>query len=197
MHERRLGLRRLALAIMRTSSRLHRAMKIQKSLIVEKEPRLVFEILGPKYGEADTWASSVFESTARHEGQPLNGAPCTGRICQTSLGSVTEQLVDYDEDERVVAYSAKAKKMPFFVKEMVNRWQVRSAGPDRSRVDMTLHMRLSFPFSILMAVPMRIQLSSLLGQAVEELKHYAEHGTPHPRKKASRHLATEAGPDGI
>lgn len=160
-------------------------MKIQKVTVIDAPPDRVWEVLGPRYTEADRWASSVHVSAGR--GGPgvddIAGAPARGRVCETSLGQFEETVVHYDESAREVAYTAQGEKMPFFVKRMLNSWNVEAEGPDQARVTMALEVSLAAPFNVLMALPMRMQLGGVLREAHEELKHFVEtDGVPHPRK---------------
>ena len=172
-------------------------MRLKRETLVDAPPEAVWQVLGPQYAEAYKWASSINISTGR--GSPtaehrIKGAPTNGRVCETDLGPFKEDIELYDEDARELAYSARGEKMPFFVKRLLNHWKVESDGSGGSRVIMELNVRLMFPFSILMALPMRLQLGGVLKNAHEELKHYVEHGgEPHPRKvEATKKLTAVA-----
>jgi len=164
-------------------------MKVKRTTFVQASPDAVWNVLGPRYTEAYKWASSIHMSTGR--GAPgtgsITGAPCSGRVCETELGQFKENIEIYNEKTREVAYSAQGEKMPFFVKKMLNHWQVESDGQGGSKVSMVLDVNLMFPFNILMALPMRMQLGGVLKFAHEELKYFIENNeTPHPRKRESR-----------
>ncbi len=164
-------------------------MKLKRETSIQAPPEAVWNVLGPRYAEAYRWASSVHESSAL--GAPGTGsakeAPCGGRACETDLGRFQEKIELYSEQTRELAYSAHGDKMPFFVKKMLNHWKVQSDGDGGSRVTMELTVGLMFPFNLLMALPMRIQLSGVLKNAHEELKYFVENGeNPHPRKQAAR-----------
>jgi len=169
-------------------------MRITRETVVEASADFIWTVLGPRYAEADKWASSVQRSSGL--GAPAvgaaAGAPCTGRVCETQLGRFEETIERYDEANREIAYSARGEKMPFFVRRLVNHWKVVPDGPGRSRVQMELVVTLAFPFNLLMALPMRLQMGGVLRKAHEELKYFVENDeTPHPRKlQAQRELAS-------
>ncbi|MEM1362569.1 MAG: SRPBCC family protein [Pseudomonadota bacterium] len=156
-------------------------MKIKKTTVIHATPDQVWEILGPKYAHAGDWASSVYASGPRLDAPVLANAPVAGRVCQTSLGPFTETIEAYDAQRRHVSYSAAGEKMPGFVKRLTNSWTVRAKG-GASEVEMELNAKIAFPFNLLMGPLMRLQFARVLRDATQELKHYAETGTPHPRK---------------
>lgn len=157
-------------------------MKIQRHITIDAPPEKVWKVLGQDFDQVDQWASSVTHSVSRTGGQKLASAPMAGRTCETEIGPVKEAILEFDEDQRIVAYSAQAQDFPFFVKDMQNRWALTEAPGRRTEVDMLMSARLLFPFNLVMTLPMKMQIGKLLTFAVEELKHYVETGKPHPRK---------------
>lgn len=112
----------------------------------------------------------------------MPGAPAAGRVRQTSFGPFTESIEEYDPSRYRVAYSATGEKMPGFVKSLVNSWTLTPAGSQRTKVRMELNAHIAFPFNVLMGWMMKMQFRGALKDSIEDLKHYAETGTPHPRK---------------
>ena len=142
----------------------------------------VWDILGPGYVNAGEWASAVYISHPRVGEAKVAGAPAAGRVCQTSLGPFTESIEEYDPVNHRVAYSATGEKMPGFVKSLVNSWTLTPAGSGRTKVRMELNADIAFPFNVLMGWMMKMQFRGALKDSIEDLKHYAETGKPHPRK---------------
>ncbi|WP_308916486.1 SRPBCC family protein [Jannaschia sp. LMIT008] len=157
-------------------------MKITRTFRIDASPDRVWDILGPNYVHAGDWASSVYVSRARDGAATIPGAPAAGRTCETSLGAFTETIEAYDPARRHVAYSATGAKMPGFVRSLVNAWTVHPDGGG-SRVELRLAADIAFPFNVVMGLPMKLQFGRVLREATEELKHYAETGQPHPRKR--------------
>ncbi|MBM2577247.1 SRPBCC family protein [Jannaschia sp. Os4] len=161
-------------------------MEVRRTVRIDAAPDRVWQILGPDYVRAGDWASSVYVSGAR-PGEALPGAPAAGRVCETSLGAFTETIEAYDPAARRIAYSATGAKMPGFVRSLVNEWTVAGHTGGGSEVSVRLRADLAFPFSLVMALPMKLQFRKVMREATEELRHYAETGRPHPRKaKADR-----------
>lgn len=83
--------------------------------------------------------------------------------------------------------------MPSFVKGLKNHWAVYPTNAGESRAVNILEVDISFPFNILMAPLMKMQMKGLIKTAHEELKYTAETGQVHPRKvEAIRKLKTAA-----
>ncbi|MEM6640198.1 MAG: SRPBCC family protein, partial [Pseudomonadota bacterium] len=100
-------------------------MKIIKRFTVNAPADRVWQIIGPDYAKAGEWASSVYRSAAKPGEPTLESAPCTGRVCMTSLGPFSENLVDYQPKRRYLAYTATGDKMPGFMRSLRNSWDVR------------------------------------------------------------------------
>lgn len=157
-------------------------MKITKSVIVNAHAEHVWDILGPNYASAGDWASSVFISKPRAGKSNVEGAPCAGRICETSLGGFTETIVGYDPIRMHVAYSATGAKMPSFMRSLVNSWIVEPRRDGQSEVTMELNADIAQPFSFLMGWMMKMQFNAALRDTIEDLKVYAETGRKSKKK---------------
>ncbi|MEM1181790.1 MAG: SRPBCC family protein [Acidobacteriota bacterium] len=166
-------------------------MQIERHLTVQAPPNKVWDVLGRRFDEVHLWASSVERSAGAGPAQ-VPGAPTAGRTCQTELGPFKESIVEFDESNQVLAYTASGEKMPFFVKGLRNRWSLSAAPGGHTRVDMLMTADLAFPFSVFMAPVMKLQMGRILTFAIEELKYFVETGEPHPRKLRARQTALRA-----
>ncbi len=159
-------------------------MTISKQITIDAPAAKVWQVVAHDFHKADQWASSVNHSTSRKAGPVPDGCPldAAGRACDTSIGGVKEEIVYYNEAGKKFGYRATAEKMPFFVKNLVNNWQVIPQGEHSAKVDMKLNIDLMPVIGTVMSPMMKVQMGKLLGEAVEELKFFIEHGKPHPRK---------------
>ena len=157
-------------------------MQIRQQLTINTSADKVWDILGPQYEYVSEWISAVHMSQRRDIGTAPSNAPCSGRVCETDLGPFKETIIRYDERNRSLAYSAQGDKMPFFVKQLSNSWKVIPLSDNCSRVDMCAEISILPIFNLVMGPMMRFQIGGILKNAVEELKYFAEHGVPHPRK---------------
>lgn len=161
-------------------------MEIDITLDVDASASRVWELVGHQFMHVGEWAAPISHSCPIGDSRP---APGVERECHTvgmgpvAAGKVRERLTAFDTNSRTLSYEAAAG-MPGFVASAVNRWNVSELGPDRSQVRMhatfTLRgiMRLFAPL-------MRWQMRREGRLVLQDLKHFVEHGTPHPRKAAA------------
>ena len=157
-------------------------MQIKRQFNVNTSANRVWEILGHNFGSVADWASGVYVSQGNTSTRVFRDTPYSGRVCETVIGDFDETITRYDERERIVAYVAKSKKMPFFVKHLSNHWTVTALSNNQCRVDMCMEAALLPVFNLIMAPIMQMQLNPVLEDTIEELKYFAEKGVPHPRK---------------
>lgn len=167
-------------------------MRIAKSFTIAAPADTVWEILGPNYVRVSDWASSVYVSAPRTGRQDVPAAPAAGRVCQTSLGAFTESITAYDPDRRHVAYVATGDKMPGFVRRLSNAWTVAPAGDGAARVTIEMTADLAQPFRTVMGWMMKRQFAKVLAEATDDLKVFAETGSPSPRKRKADATAAAA-----
>lgn len=166
-------------------------MQIKQQFSVNASVDRVWEILGPQFDRVSVWASGVYGSQSRDTGKTLPNAPCSGRICETKIGSFKETITQYDEKRKILSYTAQGDKMPFFVKQMSNTWTTESLGQNKTQVGICMEISLMPIFNLVMGPMMRMQMGGVLKEVGEEMKYFAENGVPHPRKREVQHkLAT-------
>lgn len=156
-------------------------MQLAKSIVIHAPADKVWTILGDNFASISEWASDVQRSAPNADLIAPTGAPVGGRVCHVpGFGDIYETFTDYDAVGK--RYTYEATGMPFFVKAAHNSWQIEALDAHSCRVGFKAEMRLLPVIGTLMGVPMRIQLSKVLQNAVEELKYYVETGNLHPRK---------------
>ncbi|MEO0974591.1 MAG: SRPBCC family protein [Pseudomonadota bacterium] len=165
-------------------------MRISKQLTVRAPLARVWKIVAEDYDQVGAWASAVYQSKENTKAHSVNGSPVGGRICETSLGPFQETIEQYSPAKALLEYSATGAKMPFFVRGLRGRWQLRDTGSSTTQVDLEFNAVLAFPFSWLMGWMMRMQFAKAINHTLEELVHYAETGTLHQRKLALTPVAS-------
>jgi hypothetical protein len=95
-----------------------------------------------------------------------------------------ERIVTLDDAARTLHYDATG--LPGFVRDARNRWQVTAAGPDRARARFDGVLRMRGPLGRLVALPIRLRMLHETRTVLDDLKHYAEHGTPSTSKRRQR-----------
>ncbi|GFE65717.1 SRPBCC family protein [Litoreibacter roseus] len=157
-------------------------MKIDVSTNIDASAEKVWSLLGPRFGDISEWCATVSASQLTNRPAAPQGAPAAGRHCETTFGPFDEMFQHYDPNARTLAYEATSPKLPFFIKRLTNRFTVEPLGDGRCRVTMNSGADMTQPFRTLMAPMMKISMGKSLKGLVEELKYFAEHDTPHPRK---------------
>jgi len=167
--------------------------EISKQFTVAASAEAVWEVLGPGFARIGDWATAVPASTALPGPAPpanvagvagLTGVPAAGRACATGVRlvpAVTEILTAYDATVRTLTYQAAG--LPGFVATARNTWTVIAldAGTCRVSLDAQFDTR-----GLLGAIARRlllVQVGRTSRHLAEDLRHYAEHGTPSPRKQ--------------
>jgi len=168
-------------------------MEIRAQKLVESDVSKVWSIIGPGFADAHHWATSITHSELKTGSARCEAAPFSGRICQTSIGAVDENVLSYDAVNHIIEYEAFSSAMPGFVKRLVAKWALFSIDDQRTRVEMNLNVEMSFPFNILMRPMMWIQMRGIMKQTLIDLKYFAETGRAHPSKiKAQRNISQTA-----
>lgn len=168
-------------------------MKVDVTMTVNAPADKVWQILGPGFGDISDWCATVNASRLTDRRTGPGDAPATGRHCDTTFGAFDETFDAYDADAKSMEYEAKSTKLPFFIKRLANRFTVEALDDKRSRVTMNSSADMSQPFKFLMGGMMKMSMGKSLRGLVEELKHFAEHDAPHPRKvKAQAKAAKKA-----
>ena len=157
-------------------------MKIQRKVRVNAPADKAWAVIGPNFADVDEWASNVFISNAQGGANGPNGAPASGRVCETKQGSFDESIVAYDEGRRQIAYAVTGKSVPGFVRSIRVDWNIRPAGPNTFDVSMTMNADLAQPFAFLMGWMMKKQFGKAIDESLEEFGYYLEKGRVHPRK---------------
>ena len=158
-------------------------MQIKRQFTVNASADRLWEIMGLQFADVSHWASGIYASQGRNDNSMLvPGAPYSGRVCETVMGSFQEQILTYDESRKMLAYDAKGDKMPFFVKHLENSWTFIPLAGGKCKVEMRMKMALLPVFNLLMGPMMRMKMGGVIDQVIEELTYFAENDRLHPRK---------------
>ena len=168
-------------------------MKLDVETTIDAPANTVWTLLSAQFGDISDWCATVNSSTLLDGVNRYADAPARGRHCETTFGPFDETFLSFDTEKMSLSYEAKSDKLPFFVKRLTNQFDVTALDANRSRVVMRSGAEMTQPFRTIMGPMMKLQMGKALSNLVGELKHFAETGTPHPRKvKAQQKAARKA-----
>ncbi|MEM9372532.1 MAG: SRPBCC family protein [Planctomycetota bacterium] len=153
-------------------------MQITRTITIDTPVDRVWDIVGPGFTDADRWACSIDRSEPHDGERRCDSSPFTGRVCETSIGTVNETVLEYDDIRRRLSYEAYAESMPGFVRRLINTWRVAGTDHGTTQVEMQLAVELAAPFNFVLGPLMRWRLGRILRQALRDLKHFAETSEP-------------------
>ncbi len=157
-------------------------MKLTKQFTINASADRLWEIMGTQFADVSNWASGVYASQGHYQGDTPQGAPYSGRFCETSIGTLKEQILRYDDQNKIVSYDAKSKQLPFFVTNMENTWTFTPLAGGRCKGEMNMEVSLLPVFNLIMGPLMKMRMSGVVNQTIEELAYFAENDAVHPRK---------------
>jgi len=151
---------------------------IRRTIVINVTADTLWEKTAEDFGGIDKWIASVADVTLHptDTGDSLG----TERVCVSPFGETHETMVVYDEANRTFAYEIEG--LPPIIAHGVNNWTITPEGDASSSIEMRLEVEFADMADDEMKTQFEEQIGGLLGQAVEELKHYVETGQPHPRK---------------
>lgn len=170
-------------------------MRIQAKdqIIIDAPADSVWRVLAHQFDQIGRWSSGVDESSAVVDIPAPEGALVGGRVCLSGSSgsdifrsSVQEEFTYYDEQAMRFGYQISGE-FPWFINRAENNWRVTSLPANRSAVEFRadLDLKLLPGLFLLLLLPV---VKKIWGTwTLEELKHYVEHGQPHPRKLKAIH----------
>ena len=153
---------------------------ISRSIAINVSADEVWAKTAEDFGGVGNWISGINDVifTPASDGEALG----TERVCTTSFGETREIITIYDEVNRHFAYEVVG--LPPVIAHGVNNWLITSKGENLSSVEIRFEIEFAPMADEQMKLGVEQQFGSVIQQAVEDLKHYAETGEPHPRKLA-------------
>jgi hypothetical protein len=178
---------------------------LSSTITVDAPAAQVWDVVGRRFDRIGEWATAIPASAAATVTPPAvvavdapAAAPVAGRVCDTgirALPRVTETIVAYDEAAMTLTYEATAG-LPAFVTLARNTWTVTPLDDQRTQVAYAGELRVR---GVLGALAKRMLLARVARDGrylLEDLKHFAEHGEPSPRKRRDPVAAVGIRPTG-
>lgn len=154
-------------------------MIIEKTIIINKNVKDAWHLLGPRFGDIYLWASTISHTAIKGEG--INGAPCSERGCDTTMGGIKEKLLEYSPGEHLVKFDIYAG-LPSMAKNALNTWQVIPVGNNKSKFTIRSDVKLKGIMGFMMQPMMKLMMGKMVKGMTEDFKHYVETGKPSTSK---------------
>ena len=163
-------------------------MQMRAEIMVGVPADQAWALVGERFGDIGTWAAPITRSSLDAATGPGAVRTCHVRgFGPAPAGVVHERLITFDAAGRSLSYEADG--LPRFIAGAVNRWSVTAQGEGACTVRAHATLTLRGPMRLLGWL-VRSRLRASATAVLDELRHYLETGTPHPRKLA----AATAGP---
>jgi hypothetical protein len=162
-------------------------MRFTKRSNVNASAQEVWKAFAHDFDNAYKWMASVPRSYAKANGDEFDGAQSAGRVCELNPDSrgvkASEKFLAYDEVAKTCTVRIDFVDTPalFPVYHNTVEFSVVDAAEGQSKMTWAFRSAIK-PWAFLIWPFIRIGFGVFVGQIMEELKHYVENGTPHPRK---------------
>lgn len=162
-------------------------VKFTKKLTVKASPDQIWKVFAHDFNDAYKWMASVPNSYARSNGKLFDGAKSDGRLCELTTKEngmqASEQFLAYNEQEKTATVKIDFLNTPkgFPVRFNTLDFSMKDLGNGETEMTWKFRSRIK-PLAYFTWPMLRIGFGKFVFGIMEELKHYVEFGTPHPRK---------------
>ena len=147
-------------------------MEVTQDIEVAASSDDVWSILSDEFGEISSWAARMLDSKADDSLAELGGR----HVTTVEYGPATETLYRRDAERRSLGYWVTGPNLPPPLSDVQTEWRVTERGANSS-----VELRFLGVVTPLEMQPMlEERLATGITPLLEELKHYAETGEPHP-----------------
>ena len=154
-------------------------MKFSKDITINASAEKVWDILAHQFVDVGVWARSVPKSEVNHTPPKVNGSPVGGRLCDTSIGHISEEFTAYDEEGMTFSFKGVITSKMFT--SVISTNAVTSIDEKTSKVTVTPAIDLTF-LGKLMSPMIRMNLNKTINGVLDDLKYFAENDKPSPEK---------------
>ena len=162
-------------------------VKFTKKMNVSASRDKIWKVFAHDFNNAYNWMASVPKSYHQSNGKLFDGAKTDGRVCELTTKSegmkASEQFLTYDETKQTATVKIDFVNTPsmFPVRYNMLEFSMNEASEEQTEMIWKFSSRIK-PLAYLIYPLVRKQFSTFVFEIMEELKHYVENGTPHPRK---------------
>lgn len=158
-------------------------MEFTKQIIINASADKVWAIAGRDFANVGKWATAVSHSVANDKLASVNGSEVGGRFCKTDFGTASEEFTAYDDDKKTYSFKGVFDSKMF--NDVISSMEVISIDANTTKVEITPSLKLTL-LGILMYPMIRMKISKVTDEILDDLKYYVENGKPSARKLASQ-----------
>ncbi|NOX31134.1 MAG: SRPBCC family protein [Actinobacteria bacterium] len=165
-------------------------MEFTRKITVNAPAEQVWAVFAHGFDDAHKWMASVPNSYGKENGTRFDGASSAGRVCQLQPDpsglKASEQFLAYDESAKRCTVRIDFVDTPrvFPVRYNTVEFSVVDDAEGGSITTWGFSSKIK-PWAFPMWPVIRLGAARFVTQIGEELAHYVETGSPHPRKVAA------------
>jgi hypothetical protein len=137
---------------------------------VQKPISEVWKEASNEFTSVSNWATGVYKSRGGKDAEECD------RVCNTSSGRITENILTQDDKDYILTYSVNG--LPFFVKSFTNTWTLRKISNSETEITLNPKIKTMPVIGTIMEIPMKAQFQKFLKTALEDFAAYMETGKP-------------------
>ena len=148
-------------------------MEVTQDIEIAAAAEKVWSILDEQFGSIDAWAARMLDSRSDDDLGELGGR----QVVTVEYGPATETLYLRDASARALGYWVTGPSLPPPISQVQTEWRVAELDGATSLVQIRFVAVVDPPeMQPMLEDTLRAGLTPLL----EQLRHYAETGEPHP-----------------
>lgn len=162
-------------------------MRVLQKITIDKPIADVWRVLAEDFDKASDWMASIPNSYALRKGQPPEGAPMTGRICELTKKpgglELDESITRFDSANHVLGIKVVPTNAPGAFPVYWSNVEVTLTPLTSARTEVRWVARPHLkPHGYLLYPVLKFGLNKGFSNVLEELKFFVETQKPHPRK---------------
>ena len=158
-------------------------MKFSKDIVINAPAEKVWDILAHKFTDVGQWSRSISQSTINNDAPKVNNSPVGGRLCDTSIGKISEEFTAYDEEGMTFSFKGVITSKLF--SNVISTNTVSVIDDNSSKVTVSPEIDLK-TLGMAMYPLIKMNLSKTIKGVLIDLKYFAENDKPSPEKLATQ-----------
>jgi len=158
-------------------------MKFTKEITINESADKVWEVAGRDFANIGVWATAISSSVANHEIPSVEGSPVGGRLCETDFGTASEEFTAYDDANKTYSFKGVFDSKMF--NNVTSSMKVTAIDDKTAKVEIEPALELTL-VGVIMYPMIKMQISKVTDEILEDLKYYVENGKPSARKLSSQ-----------